>query len=302
MLRAQYLFRVAPLPILRPFLQKLTVRLLSTKDTGDTFNRHTPICSAPLLSPSATNVQNTPSQQTTLSQQTFFHHLARQYNRPNGARTSYETNDKKTIKPVSQLASTFSDLLPKADKASHIIDVGAAEGGGAVFFANHYPNANVIALDIDPEAIAHIEQVRVNNPDFISDSKRLITSQGRLTDLQLKNGTVDIIHMAAVAPYMDDKESVDTIAAAYNALCDGGVLVVSFYGEKHHDGYGDKLIRRCISPYDATSYRRMPGASINEIFEDAGVPPGEVHIRSKMYEDWHQYQVAVTKGTAQGGG
>ncbi len=231
------------------------------------------------------------------STQPVFASLASSYSGINGAKKTYGDVNANNIKPASQLGEAFSDSLSKFQEIRSVIDVGAAEGSGTVYFANRFPEAKITAVDIDARSAQHIEQVRKNNPEFITDAERLTTATGTLSDLSLAPRTVSVIHMSAVAPYIDDKTLVSTVKTAYDALHDGGVLLISFYGEEHNPGYGDHLIRRSL--HDESD---MPGLGIFSLLEDAGISSSEVQVESTKNQDWHQHLIAVTKGSAQGGG
>lgn len=226
-----------------------------------------------------------------------FGHLAKAYSGSKGEKKTYDKLNANEIKPASQLGEAFSDYLSKFKEIRSVVDIGAAEGCGTVYFANRFPKAKITAVDIDPRSAQYIEQVRKKNLGFITDAERLTTATGTLSDLSLAPGTVSLIHMASVAPYMDDKTLVSTLKTAYDALHDGGVLLISFYGEEHNPCYGDSLIRRSL--HDESD---MPGLGISSLLEDAGISSSEVEVKPTKNQDWYQYLIAVTKGSGQGGG
>jgi hypothetical protein len=132
-------------------------------------------------------------------------------------------------------------------EAHNILDMGAAQGGATVRLAQKYPNANVLASDTDARSAKFINEkissgaglskrTALENPARIQAYTGIL--RAALAEGKCKNGSMDIVNMDAVAPYLDDDQLRSTLGDIHQAMATGGTLVITGYGEKH--GFDEK--------------------------------------------------------------
>lgn len=143
-----------------------------------------------------------------------------------------------------------SNSLEWAEKAgqlpgqpNRILEVGAAQGQGAVWLAQRYETASITALDTDPESTRFIADrissgKGLSGPNEISNPARVKAFNGTLADAlgtgAVHKESVDLINMDAVAPYIDAEELEQMLEQMHAALTLQGKLILSAYGEKHY--------------------------------------------------------------------
>jgi hypothetical protein len=135
-------------------------------------------------------------------------------------------------------------LLP--DVAHSIVDIGAAQGGAVVRLGRHYPDAAILALDPDPQSAEFIGGRIKGGQDgaVVPNPGRIGAFTGTMPDAlaqgRCKENSVSLVNMQAVAPYLSDEELAHNLQAIHRALEPGGQVMLSCYGELHHQADAGK--------------------------------------------------------------
>lgn len=150
-----------------------------------------------------------------------------------------------------------------------VADIGAGPYG--FFTLNIAAKSNVgkvLALDIDPEALAYIEKSKSLLPKEMGD--KIETRKVAPDDPNLKEGEADIILVVNTAPYFKDR--VDYFKKAKKGLPPDGKIVVIDFKKRYTEGAGP--------PIDS----RVPLGEIEQDLRAAGYSNIEADDRSLEYQ------------------
>ncbi|PAU52341.1 hypothetical protein BZL41_25800 [Pseudomonas sp. PIC25] len=204
-------------------------------------------------------------------------------------------------------------LLP--DKASNIVDIGAAHGGATVQLGKKYQEASILALDPDPQSAKFIEEKVKGGDSVLKNPERLATFSGTFQEAfsagKVKENSADLVVMQAVAPYLSDEALADTLKGIHTALASGGKVVLSCYGDEHFSkndakstltlrsdmqmldmfekaGLSVECIGNTLQAGDGKSYQKNT-REMSDVMEQKSMPG---HPDGKY---WHSVYIVATK-------
>jgi ubiquinone/menaquinone biosynthesis C-methylase UbiE len=117
------------------------------------------------------------------------------------------------------LVKRATDLLPPAGT---LIDIGAGTGTLAIAIASARPDASVLGVDADLEALALAEAK--------SGAEAVTWRQGLVGDMNLPAGAADVVVMSLVLHHLKRPSKLTALNEASRALRAGGSLLVADWG------------------------------------------------------------------------
>jgi SAM-dependent methyltransferase len=115
----------------------------------------------------------------------------------------------------------ISWVASEAGEDPRIIDVGAGSGTGSIALARQIPGAEIIAVDVSPEMLAHLR----NRAGSAGLSDRIRTVEADLDKQWPDLGPADVVWAASSMHHMADPATA--LTAAHATLRPGGLLVIA---------------------------------------------------------------------------
>lgn len=154
-------------------------------------------------------------------------------------------------------------------KGKTVADIGAGPFGYFTLnLAAKSEVGKILALDIDPEALAYIDKSKKLLPVQMGD--KIETRKVAADDPNLEEGEADIILIVNTAPYFDDR--VDYFRKAKKGLPEDGKLIVIDYKKRYTPGAGPPI------------ENRVPLAEIEKDLRDAGYNLLKVDDQTLKYQ------------------
>ncbi|MDX6518457.1 MAG: hypothetical protein QOF50_1303 [Gaiellaceae bacterium] len=134
--------------------------------------------------------------------------------------------------------------LPAAPRRA--LDVGTGTGAGAFAIARHFPDSEVVGVDLAP---GMIEEARRKTPAQLED--RVSFETGDASKLQFEDGSFDLVAHANMIPFFDEVARL---------VAPGGYVIFSFSGGAQTPIYvPPERLRRELAARNFTDFVELAG-------------------------------------------
>ncbi len=128
-------------------------------------------------------------------------------------------------------------LVQKATKINKILDIGCGDGGMAIYFQKHFPEATYYGIDISEESVKIANDRKLKNCHFIHSSGEKIP---------FEDHTFDIVMIAGVIMHVPKENHVDFIKEANRVLAIEGIMAI--FEHNPYNPVTRRIVKLC--PFD----------------------------------------------------
>jgi tRNA (cmo5U34)-methyltransferase len=134
--------------------------------------------------------------------------------------SNLETGQSATVDAPLALALVAQAAAATTPHARHVLDVGCGAGNYTLKLLEHLPNLDVTLIDLSEPMLQRARE-RVDR----ATTGRIMTIQGDIREVELRDADFDIVLAAAVLHHLrTDREWSEVFAAFHRALRPGGSL------------------------------------------------------------------------------
>ncbi|MBP6385836.1 MAG: class I SAM-dependent methyltransferase [Pseudarcicella sp.] len=128
-------------------------------------------------------------------------------------------------------------LVQESTRINKILDIGCGDGGMAIYFRKHFPNASYYGIDISEESIKIANDRQLENCDFRHSSGEKIP---------FDDHTFDLVMIAGVVMHVPKESHADFLKEANRILAKDGIMAI--FEHNPYNPVTRRIVKLC--PFD----------------------------------------------------